>query len=151
MSGRKGDQLEVWEAFLEVHARIVERLRQELLRERGLSLAWYEVLMRLAAGPGGRQRMQELANQMLLSKSGLTRMVDRLEAAGFVRREVCPSDRRGTYVAITDQGLTTLRHAAPVHLRGIRRHFLDPLTAAQLKGLGESLGELRNRGRQPLS
>lgn len=146
---REGRELEVWEAFSETHARIVEQLQRELLRERGLPLAWYELLMRLAAGPGGRLRMQELADRMQLSKSGLTRLADRLEIAGLVRREVCPSDRRGTYAAITDQGLATLREAAPVHLAGVRRHFLDPLTTAQLKSLEETLGELRGRNRRP--
>jgi len=131
-------QLAAWRALLETHARVVEALETELLAERGLPLAWYDILVQLSEAPRVRLRMRELAGAVLLSKSGLTRLVDRMEAAGLVARKPCASDRRGTFVGLTPAGMRALRGAAPVHLRGIERHFgryLDEGEAARFEAM----------------
>src|SRR5574341_775451 len=96
----RNDRLAAWAAFLRAHAAIKAKLERELLTERDLPLTWYEVLLHVDAFGGG-MRMQELARSVLLSKSGLTRLVDRMEAAGLVVRRTCESDRRGAFVDIT--------------------------------------------------
>jgi DNA-binding MarR family transcriptional regulator len=136
MSNRPAERhLAAWRSLLEAHAAVVELLARELEAERGLPLGWYDVLLTLDQAREHRLRMQELAQSVLLSKSGLTRLIDRMEANGLVRREPCPSDRRGAFAVLTPQGRSTFRRAAPVHLRGIQEHFarhLDDQEAATL-------------------
>src|SRR5919205_752780 len=116
-------QLSAWRLLLEAHATTTELLEHELVVERGLPLSRYDVLLNLAESPDGRLRMQELSASVLLSKSGLSRVVDRMEESGLVRRERSEDDRRGWFAVLTDHGRSTLRRAAPVHLRGIQEHF----------------------------
>jgi DNA-binding MarR family transcriptional regulator len=137
-------QLAAWRAFLETHARTVELLSRELREEEGLPLAWYDVLVHLNEAPDRRLRMQELADAVLLSKSGLTRLVDRMERDGLVRRSACPDDRRGTFAELTPGGYARLRDTAPTHLRGVARHFaahLDDDEARQLEALLRRIGD----------
>lgn len=115
--------LHAWRSFLVAHARLVARLESELLDEAGLPLTWYEVLLILKESPEGRVRMHELAESRLLSRSAATRLVDRMEAAGLVRRVACDADRRGTFVELSEEGMAAFRMAAPLHVRGIREHF----------------------------
>jgi DNA-binding MarR family transcriptional regulator len=117
------DHVDLWERLIRAQARVVGHLEDEMESEHGLSLRWYEVLLHLSRAPGGRMRMQDLAELALQSKSGLTRVVDRMEAAGLVSREVCPSDRRGVFAVITSEGRRRFRRAASLHMRGIERHF----------------------------
>ena len=140
------DRLAVWAAFLRAHSVLTASLERELVAERGLSLAWYEVLLQLRRA-GGELRMQELARSVLLSKSGLTRLVDRMEAAGLVARRSCPTDRRGTFVTLTDEGRRAFRAAAPVHLRGIEEHFTSRLDDDDRRALAAVLDKLA--GPQP--
>lgn len=121
-------RLAAWRAFLEVHAHVTDRLEQELEAERRLPLTWYDVLVQLQEAPGHRLRMTELANAVLLSKSGLTRLVDRMCAAHLVERNPDPEDRRVTHVTLTDTGYMRLQDAAPIHMRGIDLHFAQYLT-----------------------
>lgn len=123
-------RMDVWRAFLETHAALLDILEAELERERGMPLTWYDVLVQISAR-GGRLRMQDLAHSLLLSKSGLTRLFDRMEQAGLVKREPCPFDRRGTFAALTPAGSSALRNAAPVHLRGVQEHFARHLNDAE--------------------
>lgn len=116
-------RMAAWRAFLTSHAALVGRLGEELQEEKGLPLPWYEVLLRLGEAPEGRMRMGELAGSLLLTPSGVTRLVDRMEADGLVKRAQCPSDRRGWNAVITPAGRSRLRAAAPVHLRGVEQHF----------------------------
>jgi MarR family 2-MHQ and catechol resistance regulon transcriptional repressor len=102
--------------FVEAHAGLSLTLERRLERESGLSVQWFEVLIRLARTPGHRLRMSDLAAQTTLSASGLTRAVDRLEAAGLVERQACPSDRRSTYAVLTDEGETRILDALPLHV-----------------------------------
>lgn len=114
--------MRAWVAFLRAHAAVLERLNDELEAEQGMPLTWYDVLIQLQE-QGGRLRMQELAHSIMFSKSGLTRLVDRMERAGLVRREACTEDGRGTFAAITAAGTRALARARPVHHAGIERHF----------------------------
>ena len=116
-------RLDAWRAFLRAHAVLTDALDRELQAERDLPLPWYDVLLNLAEADEDRLRMRDLAERVMLSRSGLTRLVDRMAAAGMVSRRPDPDDRRGTLACLTDAGLQTLRRAAPVHLRGIEQHF----------------------------
>ena len=132
-------QLAAWRLLLEAHANVTELLERELAAERGLPLTRYDVLLNLAEAPGGRLRMQELSASVLLSKSGLSRLVDRMVEAGLVRRERCEDDRRGWFAVLTDQGRSALRRAAPVHLRGIHEHFTRHLDPEEVEALTAAL------------
>src|SRR3954447_13301285 len=111
-------ELGAWRAFLRAHSHINRKLEADLLAEHDLPLASYDVLLQLAEAEGRRLRMTQLADRVLLSRSGLTRLVDRLERDRLVERAACPNDARGTHAVLTEAGLTRLRDAAPTHLRG---------------------------------
>lgn len=132
-------RLEAWATFLRAHAVLTRQLERELQAERGLSLADYDVLVQLALAEGHRLRMSELAERLVLSRSGVTRLVDRLVAQAFVAREACDTDLRGWWAVLTDQGLERLRDASPVHLRGVGEHFLDRVPPADLEQLRRTL------------
>ena len=135
-------ELDAWRSFLRAHARVTRVLDAELTHECDLPLGSYEVLLHLADAPGRSLRMTELADRVLLSRSGLTRLVDRLERDGLIRRESCPSDARGTNAVLTDAGYERLRAAWPVHLRGVREHVTGLFTDEELATLGELLGRV---------
>ncbi len=122
--------------MLRVHSAIVAELDAEMEREHGLPLTSYEVLLQLAEEPDHALRMGRLAERLYLSRSGLTRLVDRLVKAGLVERTNCESDRRGAYARLTPEGLRRFEAARPSHLEGIRRHFLGHLDAGDLTDLG---------------
>ena len=124
-----------WRAFLNTHATVIGALERELDEELGLPIGWYDVLTNLSDAPEGRLRMQHLAESVVLSRSGLTRLVDRMERGGLVAREMCPIDRRGTYAVITPEGRAALQRAAPTHIRGIQQHFLRHMDAEDLRAL----------------
>lgn len=122
---------------------LVDIVDDELQSARGLSLRWYDVLVTLEEAsehnePGGL-RMNELAASILSSKSGLTRVVDRMEDAGLVRRERPPEDRRVVRVVITPRGIETLQAAREVHHVSIHRHFTEHLSERELTGLANAL------------
>src|SRR3954453_10574034 len=128
-------ELAAWRGFLQVHRQLTNQLDEELEREHGLPLVSYEVLLHLSEASEGSLRMGELADRMLLSRSGLTRLVDRLAARGLVERPSCPSDRRGTFARLTPEGRTAFEEARPTHLRGVRENFLDLFPARDLERL----------------
>ena len=128
--------------FLMAHGAVVKKLEHELVEETGLPLGWYEVLLHLSWAPERRLRMQELAGRILLTPSGLTRVVDRMEAEGLVQREPCPTDRRALYATLTQPGLKRLRDASPVHLRGVEEHFARHLTDREADVLRKALGKV---------
>jgi DNA-binding MarR family transcriptional regulator len=125
--GPRDPRLEAWRGFLQAHARLFRRLDEELRSGHGLSLPEYDALLQLAQAPERRLRMSQLAGQVLLSKSGVTRMVDRLVADGLVERSQCSHDARGAEAVLTDAGLARLRSAAGTHLEGVDRYFLSAL------------------------
>jgi len=132
-------RLRAWVAFLQAYALVTRRLEAELQAERNLSLADYDALVQLAVADDRRLRMSELAGRVVLSRSGVSRLVDRLEGDGLVMRRACPTDARGSWAELTPAGLDRLRDAAPVHLRGVDAHFLAPITAADRDGLVRAL------------
>lgn len=132
---RHDPRLSAWSAFLRAHARIVRDLERELEVEQRLALTDYDVLVQLAGAGERRLRMSELADRLLLSRSGATRLVDRLVAQGLVERVMCDVDRRGQWASLTEAGYDRLRRASPTHLRGVAEHFLDRLSADELAAL----------------
>ena len=124
-----------WLALLQTHATVVDALEEALLAERNVPLSWFEVLVQLTAQPDGRLPMQELAHSVLLSKSGLTRLVDRMADAGLVRREACESDRRIVYATVTSRGRTLLAQAMPIFVDGFERSFSRHLSVADAQAL----------------
>jgi DNA-binding MarR family transcriptional regulator len=140
-------ELAAWRGMLATHATMIARLDAELEREHGLPLTSYEVLMYLADAEGQRLRMGELADRLLLSRSGITRLVDRLEGQGMIRRERCKDDGRGFNAVLTEAGRRKLDAARPAHLNGVRRHFLDRLEAGELDALGALWSRLLGQSR----
>jgi DNA-binding MarR family transcriptional regulator len=125
-----------WAGLLRAHAALVHELDRELESTHGLPLTQYEVLLHLERAPEHRLRMSELARSVLLSQSGVTRLVDRLEARGLVVRAQCPEDRRVLWTQMTEEGHRRLLEARPTHLAGIRARFLDRLDESELRALG---------------
>ncbi|MFN0096444.1 MAG: MarR family winged helix-turn-helix transcriptional regulator [Dehalococcoidia bacterium] len=136
------DQVAAWRTFLEAHARVTAELAAELEAEAGLPLTWYDVLVQLSEAPDHRLRITDLANRVLLSKAGLSRLVDRMAETGMVARQPCPEDRRGTFVQMTEAGQRALERAAPIHLRGVAEHFTGRMGAEELKLVAEALAKV---------
>ena len=128
-------ELGAWRGFLHAHRALVTVLDDELQREHDLPLSSYEVLLLLAESPEGRMRMGELADGLLLSRSGLTRLIDRMEQRGLVERARCEDDARGLFATITPRGRELFAAARPDHLDGVRRHFLSSLQPGELDQL----------------
>jgi DNA-binding MarR family transcriptional regulator len=128
-------ELRAWQSLLHAHHDLTRKLDAELRAEHGLSFGAYDVLLRLARAPGRALRMTELAERVMLSPSGLTRLVDQLVEEGLVQRERVPHDARVVLARLTDRGRQVLRRAARMHLRGIREHFTGRLSEAQLRNL----------------
>jgi DNA-binding MarR family transcriptional regulator len=128
-------ELAAWRGFLRTHAALVKALDAELEAAHGLPLVSYEVLTFLQGAPDRRLRMAELAERVLLSRSGMTRLVDRLERERLLRRDTCCSDARGCYAVLTDEGEAVLAQARPTHLAGIRARFVGHLDDAELRCL----------------
>jgi DNA-binding MarR family transcriptional regulator len=122
--------------MLRAHARLTRELDAQLAREHKLPLSSYEVLLFLADAPEGRMRMSDLAESVLLSRSGLTRLVDRLEREGLLKRERCESDARGLFAEITPEGRRLFDAARRTHLDGVRGLFLDRFSRDELRMLG---------------
>src|SRR5471032_3327921 len=126
----------MWRSFIESTQMLMDRLDQELQRDSGMPHTYYEVLVRLSEVPDRRLRMSALADRSMSSRSRLSHAVARLEENGWVRREICATDRRGQLAVLTDAGLAALAAAAPGHVAGVREHLLDQLTAEQVRQLG---------------
>src|ERR687889_2493906 len=132
-----GTELGAWRGLLRVHAALVRELDAELDAAHDLPLSSYDVLIYLQAAPGKRLRMAELADSVLLSRSGVTRLVDRLEREGLIVRDTCTSDGRGSFAVLTDAGEELLARARPTHLDGVRERFLRHFSEEELEQLGE--------------
>ena len=138
--------LESWVAFLRSHAAITRELSAQLQREHGLTLNDYEVLLHLSHAEEGALRRIDLARQVVLTASGITRLLEGLERAGHVTKETCESDARVSYAKITEEGRAKLREAATTHLRGIDELFLSRYSGSELIALAELLGRLPTAG-----
>ena len=136
-------ELGAWRGFLVTHADLIRRLDAELVANHGLSLAAYDALLFLHRAPDHRLRMTDLGRQVLFTPSGISRLIDRLELDGLVRRAPGPNDGRERLAELTELGLERLREAAVTHVAGVRRLFLDRFSEPELQQLGEYWERLR--------
>ena len=130
--------LDTWKAFINAHDRITRQINADLAARDLPDLTVYDALWALRTGDGGRRRMGELAEAVVLSRTAIVRLVDRLQDAGLVRREPVPEDRRGSYVVVTPEGTATLKRMWPVYPAGIERLFAAQAT----KGMGGALDRM---------
>jgi DNA-binding MarR family transcriptional regulator len=130
-------ELRAWRGLVRAHAALVKRLDAELETGHGLSLSSYQVLSALADAPSGKMRMCELAESVALSRSGLTRLVDRLEREGLIARACCHVDARGAYAVLTASGRERLEQARPTHLAAVRQDFVAHFSDAELERLAQ--------------
>jgi DNA-binding MarR family transcriptional regulator len=138
------EHLTAWRLFITAHARLIERIDRELAAAGCIPLAWYDVLVELVEAPEHRLRMSELAARVVLSRSTLTRLVDRLEAEGLLMRQRSTSDRRGAYAVLTDAGRAAMRTAWPIYARGIATYFAPHLSSGDAHTLTQSLTRVLN-------
>jgi DNA-binding MarR family transcriptional regulator len=143
-----GSELGAWRGLLRTHAMLVKRLDAELEAAHGLPLTSYEVLLHLADAPERKMRMCDVADSVLLSRSGLTRLIDRLERDGLVARVSCADDARGAFAQLTDDGLVRLQAARGTHLDGIREHFLRHFSDDELERLGDAWSRVAGKAAQ---
>jgi DNA-binding MarR family transcriptional regulator len=136
-------ELAAWRGFLRVHSGLVRQLNAELEASHALPLAHYDVLFHLEVAPGHKLTMSELAQSVLLSQSGVTRLVDRLVRSGLVVREGCAEDRRVMYARLTEAGHEALCDARPTLIEGVRRRFLAHFDDAELDALAEAWERVR--------
>jgi DNA-binding MarR family transcriptional regulator len=143
------EQLRAWRAFLRAHSTMLRRISQDLVEADLPPLTWYDVLAVLRDAPQARLRQVEVADQLLLSPSGLSRLLDRIEEAGLVRRVTCPGDRRSLHLELTEAGQDMLDQMWPVYARGIAEDFLPAFgtnageIAAAMEGIGASCDAVR--------
>jgi DNA-binding MarR family transcriptional regulator len=142
VSSRNSPEIQVWVGLLRAHATSVRRFNSELVAEHGLTLNDYEVLLHLSSAEGGQLRRVDLAKRVLLTPSGITRLLEGLERSGYVERAFCESDARVTYAQLTDAGQAKLREAADTHVAGIRGFFRERFSKEELQALGGLLERL---------
>jgi DNA-binding MarR family transcriptional regulator len=144
-------ELGAWRGMLEVHARVTQQLDAQMHAEHGLSVSAYELLMFLADAPEHRMRMSDIAQRVLLSRSGCTRLVDRLVDLGYATRCAATTDARGLYAELTEAGLEKTKTARVTHREGVRRFFLDHLTTTDQIALGDIWSRFQTASASPLS
>jgi DNA-binding MarR family transcriptional regulator len=130
------DEQRSWRAWLSASILLQDRLVRDMQAQHGLTMADYEILVRLSEIPDRRMRMSELAEVTLSSRSRLSHQVDRMEKAGLISRQSCEDDRRGAFAVMTDEGWRTLVAAAPDHVDSVRRHLVDQLSPEEFAALG---------------
>ncbi len=140
-------QMEAWEAVIRTVGSLLKTFEGELQDAVGLPLPWYDVLIQLSSAPDGRLRMQALADSVVLSRSGLTRLIDRMEKAALLEREHCAEDRRGYYAVLTEEGRRVFLGAKPVHERGIYEHFTRHLDDDDARALVAAFTKVRQGNR----
>lgn len=132
-------RIATWRLFLTAHARLERLLDEDLRLEHDLTLAEYDALLQLAESPTRRLRMHELADRVVLSRSGVTRLIDRLVRDGSVERSHCATDARGAEAVLTESGLARLRDATHTHLRGISDHFIETMDTTELSAIDRAM------------
>ncbi|HLT21172.1 MAG TPA: MarR family transcriptional regulator [Thermomicrobiales bacterium] len=130
-------RLAAYRGFITAYAEVVTRIERDLAAAEVIPVVWYDVLIRLYESPGRRLRMHELAREVVMARSTLTRTVDRLEAAGLLRREPDPEDRRGAYAVLTEEGLEAMREAWPVYGRSIVESFALHISEDEARTLAD--------------
>lgn len=141
--------LAAWRAFLNAHAAVIHTIEEDLAQAHRVPLSSYDVLLTLSEAPDHRLRMHEIAERVILSRSGLTRLVDRLEKEGFLYRERCGEDRRGAYAVLSNAGLEALRQAWPIYARGIQKNFASLLDDEEVRILTQALERVNEVTRHP--
>jgi DNA-binding MarR family transcriptional regulator len=136
------EEQRTWRSFLAATRLVFDQLDRELQRDSGIPHAYYEILVRLSEAPERALRMSALADRSQSSRSRLSHAVARLEENGWVKRELCATDKRGQIARLTDEGFAALAAAAPGHVEGVRRHVFDPLTPQQVEQLGDISGAM---------
>ena len=137
-----------WRTFLTAYAATIDRIERDLSEEGLMPLSWYDVLLALYEAPARRLRMHELASAILVTRGGLTRLVARIEGTGLLRREPDPSDKRGLFAVLTDEGLEALRRTWPSYARGIAQHFGRHLTDEETRVLTDALSKVLAAARE---
>jgi DNA-binding MarR family transcriptional regulator len=127
--------VDAWGCLLRLQSQVVARIEEDLREQGEISLTWYDVLLALENAPENRLRMREIADRIVLSRSALTRSVDKLEAEGYLRRERCSHDERGAYAVLRMKGQRALAEARPVYWAGIKKYFAGNLTVADISNL----------------
>jgi DNA-binding MarR family transcriptional regulator len=145
---QRGIELEAWIRFLRAHAAVTRQFNSELLEKHGLTLNDFDVLAQLARGPEHGLKRSELADRVLLTASGITRLLEGLERAGYVRRGECASDARVTYAVLTDEGRRKFRAASRTHLGSVQALLSERFAAQEIEQLAELLGRLPMRAEQ---
>jgi DNA-binding MarR family transcriptional regulator len=135
-------ELSTWRFFIKTHAKIIEKIEQDLAEQKRVPLTTYDVLIALYEATDRKLRIGDLNKKVLLTKSGLTRLIDRLEREGLIRRERSEEDRRGSYAALTEAGEIELRRAWPVYARGIKNYFAAPFSKGELDFMHTALEAL---------
>lgn len=135
-------ELAAWRLFIKTHAKIIENIEQDLAEQKRVPLTTYDVLIALFEAPDRKLRFGELNRKVVLSKSGLTRLVDRLERDGLIQRERSDEDRRGAYAVLTQEGEMQLRKAWPVYAKGIKQYFAKLLSDAEVQSIISSFGAM---------
>jgi DNA-binding MarR family transcriptional regulator len=144
--------LTAWRYFLTAHALVIDLIDRKLVAAERVPLHWYDVLIELVEAPDQRLRLHELARNVVLSRSGLTRLLDKLEAAGLLYREVDPHDRRGAFAVLTPAGKDAVRHAWPMYAQGIEHYFAQLMSDEEAQVVGTVFGrivEAAQRGDPP--
>lgn len=143
------DEQHVWRDFLDVVRLMMERLNRQMVESNGMTVAEYEVLVKLSEAPDRRMRMSELADSVVNSRSRLTHTVRRMEERGWVVREDCESDRRGILCVLLPDGFAVLEAAAPGHVGAVRAIVFDVLEAGDVAALGVAMSKVRKGLREP--
>jgi DNA-binding MarR family transcriptional regulator len=131
------EEQRAWRAFLDATRLLFDRLERELQRDAGMPVAYYDILVQLSEAPQRTMRMSDLAASSRSSRSRLSHAVARLEEAGWVCRQECPTDRRGAFASLTEEGFAALEKAAPGHVESVRSHLFDHLSDDQVAQLGD--------------
>ncbi|MCW2858364.1 MAG: transcriptional regulator MarR family [Actinoallomurus sp.] len=139
------DEQRTWRAYLNSHRLVLDAIDAQLRRDSGMPQAYYEILVQLSEAPERTLRMAELADATCVSASRLSHAVTRLQERGWVRREDCPTDRRGQFAVLTDEGYAVLAAAAPGHVGAVRGAIFDALDAEQVRRLDEISQTLARR------
>lgn len=136
------DQQESWRSWIAANSLLNDKLSRELQSAHGLTMADYEILVRLSEAPERRMRMSVLAQRALSSRSRLSHQIDRMASAGLVTREACPADGRGQNAVLTDHGWTTLQSASHTHVTGVRQHLVDLFSDREFAALGKASAKI---------
>jgi DNA-binding MarR family transcriptional regulator len=137
-------ELQTWITFLRSHAALTAKLAHVMHQEHGMPISWYDVLVHLYHAPGQRLRMQDLADAVILSSSGLTRLLDRMVETGLIDRIACAEDRRVIFAALTEEGAARLEDILPHHQARIKEYFAAHLTKSELDTIQEALQRVLN-------